>query len=123
MPFRWDTLRGRMICIGMVVMRFLKVFLLLGLFGLGVIAVKETAAHYRKQALLLPFKSNEEARIMVRRLRDGDLKVDEWRELSSDLERKMVPALKVVNRAELAGFLTLVLIATLAYLRMNPRRT
>lgn len=107
-------------------MRFVKVFLLLGLFGFCVIFIDAAGEDIRKKIPISVFGSKEEAAAFATKvetaLKDESVGFEEAKRLQLEYSERVVPRYRLLFWGQIAAYALLVLAAPLLYLRSTPRK-
>lgn len=107
-------------------MRFVKVFLLLGLFGLCVMFIDAAGEGIRKKIPISVFGSREEAAAFTAKveiaLKDKSVGFEEAKRLQQEYSAKVVPRYRLLFGGQIAAYGLVLLAATLLYLRSTPKR-
>ena len=114
-------------CLGMVVMRFVKVFLLLCLFGFCLLFIREFGEGMRKRIPELAMPSEAERTAFVEKLRSAqdpasdDATYQEGARLSGEYLKKAHRYTLIMIWVEQSAYLLVALAGTLVYLRLLRR--
>lgn len=107
-------------------MRFVKVFLLLGLLGLGIFGIDLVADGLRKQAPVIVIGGREEAAQfqskMEAGLKSGGEAMEEAKSLNQDFRAKLSSMYTTIYIWQAIFSSLLLLAATMLYLRFSPKK-
>ncbi|NNN28304.1 MULTISPECIES: hypothetical protein [Pseudomonas] len=107
-------------------MRFLKVFLLLGLFGFGVVLISGVAEEVRREAPAIVFGSKAEAAKFQAKLsaawNSGGEALEEAKRLSGDFRAKLSMMYTTIYIWQAIFSFLLLLAATMLYLRFSQKK-
>lgn len=108
-------------------MRFVKVFLLLGLFSFCVMFIDSAGEDIRKKIPISVFGSKEEAVAFARKvetaLKDESVGFEEAKRLQQEYSERADPRYRLLFWGQIAAYALLVLTATLLYLRSTPKKS
>lgn len=108
-------------------MRFVKVFLLLSLFGFCLMLIDGVGEEIRKKIPLSVFGSKEEAAAFTMKvetaLKDESIGFEEAKRLQLEYSERVVPRYRLLFWGQIAAYVLVVLAATLLYLRSSPKKS
>jgi len=110
----------------MVVMRFVKVFLLLGLFGSCLIFIDVGANQLRREAPVIVVGGRDEAVQFQAKLKagsdSGGEAMEEAKRLNADFRASLSSMITTINIWQAIFSVLLLLAATALYLRFTPKK-
>lgn len=108
-------------------MRFVKVFLLLSLFGFCVMFIDAAGEDIRKKVPISVFGSKEAAAAFARKvetaLKDESVGFEEAKRLQHQYSERVVPRYRLLFWGQIAAYALVLLTATLLYLRSTPKKS